>query len=464
MSRSGWINSAAAAIGCLAFLIALAGSPVCTATAAEEIDAGCDVTIVTVPTEASVTCDGTKEQTRTPVTIHTKAGTHFLIINKAGHMESRQRFTVGPNQTKMLIEATLEPVYGLVLIHSEPEGAEIVIDDAPRGQTPLLVTDLRPGRYRVCATMQGTLPVENVLDIVGRTPQKLNIVMRSDSGMIKCSSDPSGAEVTANGAARGQTPCTVSGLPPGRVSVLISLEGYHPHEETVDIRTGEELAVEAVLKPLPASLEVFSVPEGAIVYVNNQRRGKSPVTIDNLPPGECRIRVEHSGYDPLARTVELKQGKRVSEEFKLDRIAGALDVTTTPAGVRVLVDNVEKGVTKGETNTANGASLPLTIESLEPGSHSIVMTRKGYEKVTVVVEIEKSKKATLEQELKRVFVPDILLRTGDGQENMFTGSMAERFPNGDIKLELKPGVFKLFKKSEILSEKPLFGDGSPRKE
>ena len=82
----------------------------------------------------------------------------------------------------------------------------------------------------------------------------------------------------------------------------------------------------------------------------------------------------------------------------------------------------------------------------------------------MIVDIEKSKKATLEQELKRVFVPDILLRTGDGQDNMFTGAVAERFPNGDIKLELKPGVFKLFKKSDILSEKPLFGDGSPRKE
>ncbi|MEI6807353.1 MAG: PEGA domain-containing protein [bacterium] len=464
MPASGWKISVTAAVVRLAVIITFAGPAVCPATAAAKKDVGCDISVVSDPAGAVVTFDGRKEQTQTPVTIHTATGTHFLIISKAGHIESRQRFTIGPDQTKKLIDAKLESIRGLVLIHSDPMGAEITIDDAQRGQTPLLLTDLPPGRYRVRGTLQGTLPVEKILDVVDRTPQKLDIVMRSDSGIVKCSSEPSGAEVTVNGAARGQTPCTVSGLSPGKAVVLVSLEGYQPHEETVDIHTGDELTVEAALKPLPASLEVFSVPEGAVVYVNNERRGKSPLTLDNLPPAECRIRVEHPGYDPLARTVELKQGKRVSEEFKLDRIAGALDVTTTPAGVRVQVDNVEKGVTKGDTNTANGASLPLTIENLQPGSHSIVMTRKGYEKVTVIVDIEKSKKATLEQELKRVFVPDILLRTGDGQDNMFTGAVAERFPNGDIKLELKPGVFKLFKKSDILSEKPLFGDGSPRKE
>lgn len=462
---SGWMRAVTAVLGRLALIATIAGPAAGLAMAGAKKDPGCDVSIVTDPAEASVVLDGKKESTLSPVTIHTMPGTHFLVVGKTGYHEARRRFTVGPEQTKALMEVKLDPVYGLVLIHSDPTGAEITIDDAQRGITPLLLTDLKPGRYRVRATMKGALPVEKILDVVDRTPQKLDLALRSDSGSIKCSSTPTGAEVKVNGAARGQTPCTISGLVPGRAVVVVSLDGYQPHEETVDLRTGDELTVEAELKPLPAGLELFSVPEGAILYVNNERRGKAPLNLENLSAGEYRIRAELPGFEPLARTVELKQGKRVSEEFKLERIAGALDVITTPSGVRVLVDNVEKGVTKGDTNQSEkAASLPLTIESLEPGPHNVVMTRKGYEKATATVEIEKSKKATLEQELKRVFIPDILIKTGDGQDDMFTGAVAERFPNGDIRLELKPGIFRLFRKSEIISEKALFGESSPRKE
>lgn len=455
-------NPSAAAIGSIAVFIALAVLAAYPATAGKR--AGCDISIVTEPPQATVTFDGKKEQALTPVTIHTSPGTHTLVINKSNYVESRRRFTVRPVQARMLVDVKLEPILGLVLIHSEPSGADVTIDDAQRGQTPLLITDLRLGTYRVRATLPGAIPVEKNLEVADRVPQMLDIVMRSDSGNIRCASDPTNAEVTVNGAARGQTPCTISNVPPGKAIVVLTLEGYQPHEETLDVHAGDELTVDTTLKPLPASLEIFSIPQGAIIYVDNERRGKAPLTLDNLAPGEHRVRAELPGHEPLPRTVELKQGKRTSEEFRLERIAGALEVTTTPAGVKVLVDNVDRGVTKGDASKPDVPSEPLIVENLEPGSHSVVMTRKGYEKATAAVEIVKSQKAALSQDMKRLFIPDILLHTGNGPHDMYTGVLIERCPNGDLRVEVKPGIFRRFSKSEIRSEKDLLGTDPSKKE
>jgi len=93
-----------------------------------------------------------------------------------------------------------------------------------------------------------------------------------------------------------------------------------------------------------------------------------------------------------------------------------------------------------------------------------VLSRKGYERVTTTVEVEQKLKASLVQEMKHVFQPDILLRVGDGPNDLYTGVVSERSPNGDIKLEIMPGIFRTFKKGEIKSEKELNADQPPAKE
>ncbi|MEI6971270.1 MAG: PEGA domain-containing protein [bacterium] len=441
----------------LAAIAALAMPAAFPSFAGEPAKQGCDILVVTEPPDATVEFDGAVVQSLTPATIHAVTGIHLLAISRNGFEETRHRFHVGPADSKLTIKKTLEPVLGLVLIHSQPQGADVTIDDIPRGQTPLLLTDLRLGRYRVRATMPGTLPAETMLDVDGRVARKLDLVLRANSGQVSCSSEPAGADITFNGIARGQTPCTIHGIVTGRTVVAFSLEGYQTHEETIDISAGGETnRVQAILKPLPATLVVNSIPDGAVIYLDNARRGTTPVTLDGMAPGQHRLRAELQGYDPVARTVELTPGKNTPEEFRLARVAGALEVTTTPPGVRVLVDNVERGITQGDPEKPNERSAPLLVENLEPGKHAVLMSRKGYAGTNSTVEVIKSQKTALQQELRRVFAPDTLLRTNDGE--MYTGAIAERNANGDIRLELKPGTFKVFKKSDIRSLKSLTTD------
>jgi len=435
------------ALFCLPFGVAQAKKP--------DKPAGCEVAVISEPQQALVSLDNSNAQMIAPAVLNVLPGRHLLVVSKDGYNEARRSINIEPSQLKLLVELKLEPVLGLILIHSSPMGANVAIDDAQRGRTPLLLTDLPPGRYRVRVTKQDHLPSEKILEITGREPKKLDLDLRPDSGSVAFDSTPQGASVSINGAQSGQTPCTIPGVPTGRVQITLTLDGYKPHDELIKVQSGAELKVNATLEPKPAGLEITSIPDGATIYVSNENRGKAPVTIDNLQPGDYRIRAEMPGFDPLARTVSLVQGQVGREEFRLDSNTGSLIVTTMPGIVRVLIDNVEKGTTKADPNNTAGPSLPVQIDGLAPGSHTVLLVRRGYEKSSVKCEIVKNETASLKKELKKLFLPDILIRVGDGQDDVYIGTLVQRFDNGDVKVELKEGVFRLFKKGEIQLEKPL---------
>jgi TonB family protein len=53
---------------------------------------------------------------------------------------------------------TLQPVSAILQVHSDPEGAEVLIDGQPRGTTPLEGLSLPPGEHGVQLTRNGFAP------------------------------------------------------------------------------------------------------------------------------------------------------------------------------------------------------------------------------------------------------------------------------------------------------------------
>src|SRR5690606_40836745 len=67
------------------------------------------------------------------------------------------------------------------------------------------------------------------------------------TGSLLVESRPSGATVTVNGAARGVTPITLSGLAPGQYTVQLQLTGYRTITTTVRVVAGERARAAASL-------------------------------------------------------------------------------------------------------------------------------------------------------------------------------------------------------------------------
>jgi hypothetical protein len=131
----------------------------------------------------------------------------------------------------------------------------------------------------------------------------------------------------------------------------------------------------AVVAPVTTGLAQFdSRPSGADVVVDGVPRGKTPLKL-SLPVGAHALEIRsEAGTRSLPLTIEA--GTLISQYVELlagaERSTGRLDVTSDPPGAQIKID----GVTKGTT--------PLTLDAVEPGEHTVSLSRNGLSIVRTV--------------------------------------------------------------------------------
>ncbi len=149
-------------------------------------------------------------------------------------------------------------------------------------------------------------------------------------GRLLVRSSPSGATVSLDGTERGVTPLTLRDLAIGSRTVVIARRGFIPETRrvvitnarparTLDVRLGAAAApaqrpsTPATLgKPAAStgSLTIESRPTGATVTVNGRANGTTPVTINDLAPGEYRVVMTMQGFRDFATIVRVVAGER----------------------------------------------------------------------------------------------------------------------------------------------------------
>jgi hypothetical protein len=413
--------------------------------------AGCQLRVNSAPDGAAVTLDGTARDVTPLVLTDIPSGEHLLVVQKPGFMPLRKTVILSPEQ-RMALDLQLEPMNGLLLVESDPPGAEVRVDDTDRGTAPRLVTDLRVGKHQVTIKTSGYAPRTMDVEIKDRKPMRVVLSLSSDSATVAVDSDPQGAKVVLNGVDGGTTPCTVERVPAGDAFLKLELEGYAPMDQILKLRAGQKEDVKLVLKSLPSELSVVSIPEGARVYVNNQFRGTAPAKVADAPPGSYRIRVELEGYESAARTVELGRAQRIVEEFRLEGNLGVLEVVTEPAGVRVFVDGKPAGATPTPPGESDQTSGPLTLKTLTTGAHTIQLAKEGYAAKTFSVDVQRNQTVTRHEKLTKLFIPDYEVQTRTTTER---GMLLGIDPDGTIRLEVRPGVVKTIRAADARVQRPL---------
>lgn len=113
--------------------------------------------------------------------------------------------------------------------------------------------------------------------------------------------------------------------------------------------------------PAAGTLVVQSNPAGVQVFVDGVERGMTPARL-SVAPGAHILELRGSGT-PRVIPLNVTAGAEVSQylEFAESPATGQLSVQSDPAGARVLVDGIERGVS------------PLTIADLPPGTHEVVL-------------------------------------------------------------------------------------------
>ena len=411
------------------------------------------VDITSQPERASVSVDG-MDRGLTPLTLFDLApGRHHVKYRLAGYVE-RDRFITVEEGRPSQHSNVLEPEKGLLLVKSDPDGCEITIDGVAMGLTPRLITTLDvKDVHRMTLRKPGYRAATFEVRFSGRTPLVREETLMLDSGVIKIVSEPSGAEVSVNGIVRGTTPVLVTDVPKGRATVKLSLAGFK--DEVISdlvVGAGDRQTVSRILEGLPGTLSVFSVPDGARFYVNGEYRGRSPMVLSGLQPGEYEIRAEKEGYGTDTRRVTVMNGATPRVEFRMSNVTGRLEVKSSPPGAQVFLDGRLVGTTSSDDPDAE-FSNKLMLENILEGEHVLVLRKNGYAEHTRHPRIQSGKTSKANVRLKRVFKPDIEIVTDTGT---YQGILVDNTPEYML-VEVKLGIQRSFPRADI--RKVRFLDG-----
>ncbi len=130
---------------------------------------------------------------------------------------------------------------------------------------------------------------------------------------ILITSDPSGTAVRINGRFLGTTPVRARQLQSGKHVLLLLHHGFSPlrHElQLPSVVLKNRLHLQ--LQPhKTGNLNITTQPAGATVLLNGEERGNTPLTLENLSPGQYRLLLRRAGHEPFLKTVTIAAGQKL---------------------------------------------------------------------------------------------------------------------------------------------------------
>ena len=346
----------------------------------------------------------------------------------------------------------LEPERGIVLLKTKPAGAAVTYNGSDIGTTPLLITSLACGRrHALELAFNGYQRKRIEVSVENRRPIVRNEELVLDSGIVACTTEPSGATVLVNGIECGKTPLDVM-VPRGGAKLTVRLDGYKELEQSVGVVPGERRTLSLKLEGLPARLSVVTEPEQAKVYLDGDYQGKSPVVMPGVRPGTHEIRVERAGYATNTRAVQLENGGDATETFTLVSVLGRLEVITAPPGARVTVDGNVVGTTRAQGEAYK--SQILMVENVAVGEHAVGAHLDGYLDVSRKVTIGATETKQVYIPMTRNFVADTEVETINGAPVRGALVQSQTTPL-EIVIETRPGVFRSIRRDTIRKITPI---------
>jgi hypothetical protein len=195
------------------------------------------------------------------------------------------------------------------------------------------------------------------------------------NGAIYVQSNPAGAAIYLNGNLQGYAPITIPNLPPNTYSLKASLSGYTPDSQLIAVYSGQTATYYPNLQqspPAPRStgtVSVTSTPNAALIYVDGNYQGKTPLTI-TLYPGSHSFRLSLPGYNDYTASVYVTAGTNQNLNAVMNTaVFGTVAISSMP-GAAVWMDS-----------NSQGKILPsgtLTLPGITSGNHIFKVTATGY--------------------------------------------------------------------------------------
>jgi hypothetical protein len=180
---------------------------------------------------------------------------------------------------------------------------------------------------------------------------------------LDVTSAPEGATVRIDGEERGTTPLTLTDLDveEGQVqTIAFELEGYVAYEEKITWTKAEQaLAVTLEVAARERVITVKSVPQGATVYIDGNKKGETPCSfsMQMVDGAEFNVLIQHKGYDDVSEKVKVGADTILTLPYNFKREGGK----AVPDLDEVLVEGEKKWRKACKTYASDVCSFEYTV-------------------------------------------------------------------------------------------------------
>ena len=210
-------------------------------------------------------------------------------------------------------------------------------------------------------------------------------------GKLIIKSTPVGANVILDNENRGLTPLELDGIDEGKHRLVLSYKGYERYARSTTVTADVTNTIEGELVPLTGNLSIISEPPGSEVFVNDEYKGKTPLTLQYLEVGEYFVKLTKFNYEDVLTRVTVEWNRENILKRILTPKPASVAFYSVPDGAEVFIDNRSRGKT-----SITGLKLELV-----PGKHNVKMQLKGYTPETAEIELAPNEITDLELSLPK---------------------------------------------------------------
>lgn len=200
---------------------------------------------------------------------------------------------------------------------------------------------------------------------------------RPTAGTVSFNSNPSGAAIWLDGSWVNRNTPLKTTLPEGYHYVRFYKSGYQTFETQFYLNAGGYHEINANLTPIApqyGKLTINSQPSNSTVYLDGQMKGNSPITLNNITPGNHKIEIKQTGYETFTQQIQINSGEHKFLNANLTKInpLGTVNINTYPKTANVTID--------GNYFPNNNGQVQVQLNS---GTHTLSVSSSGYQSQTM---------------------------------------------------------------------------------
>ena len=302
-------------------------------------------------------------------------GSYSYNVQAANYHPEAGTIEVNDPVNKQVINVNLKPAFGWIEVtgNASLDGAVVYIDNQLIGNVPVKSGILASGPHTVKIARSMYSPFSQQVTVSDNETTTLSPSLSADFANLTFSVGGN-AEIWINGEKKGNGTWT-GALGTGEYKVESKLASHRTSTKSLSVspaQTGQTITLDPPT-PIYGKINVAVSPAMADIYLDGEKKGQTPMILQNVLIGQHNIKVSKSGYGDYNTTVSVQEAQTADVST---RLADATNVSLniTPLTASLTIDGQNYSSTQG-------------IYSLAFGSHTITMSAEGYKPFSRTIEV-----------------------------------------------------------------------------